>query len=846
LAQGSRLSARARWARGGGPMSVSALADFVTSLDEEDQFEVAKQILVGKVPLQRRIIEDGTFCKLLDELKAYGFDDPEDLPPEKSKLQPQKTKLVAANRGTRDWSAWNPCELYERMKDIEWIETMESSCIFGALIIANAVFLGVEVDHRDEATGAAKVMWDITEYFFTVAFTFELYLRLRLLRGETFKSTWNCFDGFLVVLGLADSFVIPFLPGPSADSEGGSAEDSSGALKMLQVLRMMRLLKLLRIVRLFRMFSDLWVLLRGLLCACRSLGWVMLLLGLVKYVSAIVLCKVVGKEYGKVDAQIDEYWGSVPSAVYSLFVVMTGEEWVTIADESAEYMGGGFRIFFVVYILFTDLALVNLVTGVIVDKVVMCTRENEIDQLLELGEGRDAEQKSINNLFQLAERKSDSGEGEGYVDEESFCHALASFHEAEKALRDLDVYLGVKPRVLFNVLDTNGTGKLDAEEFADGLVRIKGSNHSKHLLFVHSDLHTLNKMVDQVLVGLTTQMHDTLERAESTQNWVRDLWLLMQKAATNRWSSDPFHSSLHQMVGNIHEQVQLLCHQTGVQPREASKVVLSLGECGDFAGEACGEDDLSPIASLRARPPPPKPPGFGCCAPTLAGGGGGDGDNLGFVSERGISKAVERCLSVLDDPALYLQYRTILGVRPEFDSDASRLRLAVRRDDYPEVKRLLDAKGNAQEIDPTWGLTLLDEIRPGSQLQPLLVAGGATHSLFYAASRGDYHLTRELVAQQANVSATNAAGMRVMDFAARSPLIRQALTQAGASATQFLPAAPVSGLDGALSPGGTDASPTGWRPNMASASPARQSPGQTTTSTHDARPNGSHDPSLRL
>merc|ERR1719253_1710074 len=121
------------------------------------------------------------------------------------------------------------------------------------------------------------------EYFFTAAFTFELYLRLRLLRGATFKSTWNCFDGFLVVLGLADSFVIPYLPKPSEDS-GGSAEDSSGALKMLQVLRMMRLLKLLRIVRLFRMFSDLWVLLRGLMCACRSLGWVMVLLGLVKYV----------------------------------------------------------------------------------------------------------------------------------------------------------------------------------------------------------------------------------------------------------------------------------------------------------------------------------------------------------------------------------------------------------------------------------------------------------------------------------------------------------------------------------------------------------------------------------
>lgn len=819
-------------------MSVSALAEFVTSLDEEDQFKVAQTILEGKVQLQRRIIEDGTFCKLLDELRAFGFEDPENLPPEIPKLVPQRTKLMAAERTARDWwSSFNPCDLYERMKDIEWIETMESSIIFGALIIANAIFLGVEVDYREGAVGGAKVMWDITEYTFTLAFTLELYLRIRLHRWATFKNSWNNFDAFLVALGINDSFIV------SNIDLGDGSESSSGTLKMLQVLRMMRLLKLLRIVRLFRMFSDLWVLLRGLLCACRSLGWVMLMLGMVKYVSAIVLTKLIGKEYGPVDDQINEYWGTVPSSVYSLFVVMTGEEWVTIADESAEHMGGPFRLFFVMYILFTDLALVNLVTGVIVDKVVMCTRENEIDQMLELGEGRDVEQKNMVTLFQLAERRDENGEREGYVDEESFCHAITSFSEAEKALRDLDVYLGVKPPVLFNVLDCHGHGKLDAEDFADGLTRIKGSNHSKHLLFVHSDLHTLNKMVDQVLVGLTQQMHDTLERAESTQNWVRDLWHLMQKAATNRWSSDPFHSSLHQMVGNIHEQVQLLCHQTGVQPHEPNKV-LSLGECGDFAEEAVGDapESLTKLQVMRPSKrvePAPAPGSFGCCAPTLAS----QNDALGAISERGgVSKALEGCLAVLDDPALYLQYRTILGVRPEFDSDASRLRLAVRRDDLPEVQRLLDAKASAQEIDPTWGLTLLDELRPGSKLQPLLVSGGATHSLFYAASRGDYHLTRELVAAQANVSATNAAGMRVMDFAQRSPLIRQALTQAGASGTRFLPTAPVTGLDGALSPAATDASGTGWQ----RASPARQSPGQTTTSTHDARPNGSHDPSMRL
>ena len=42
---------------------------------------------------------------------------------------------------------------------------------------------------------------------------------------------------------------------------------------------------------------------------------------------------------------------------------------------------------------------------------------------------------------------------------------------------------------MFSVLDVNGNGTLSLEEFLEGMLRIKGSAKSRHLLNVQNDLH---------------------------------------------------------------------------------------------------------------------------------------------------------------------------------------------------------------------------------------------------------------------------------------------------------------------------------------------------------------------
>merc|ERR1719359_2347953 len=101
-------------------------------------------------------------------------------------------------------------------------------------------------------------------------------------------------------------------------------------------------------------------------------------------------------------------------------------------------------------------------------------------------------------------------------------------------------------------------------------------------------------------------MSNHIEAVEHMENLVRDLWLMMQKQATNRWSSDPFHSSLHQMVGNIHELVAEMATRTlplaAQQSARSRAAAMATPRYDDAKGDPgfwqCGACSPVPAATL--------------------------------------------------------------------------------------------------------------------------------------------------------------------------------------------------------------------------------------------------------
>jgi voltage-gated sodium channel len=220
----------------------------------------------------------------------------------------------------RDW----------RQRLIDWIESPVPRNGIIALIIANAIILGLQTspEIRDMAGGALALANAVIIGVFVV----EIGLRLVAHGARFFRDGWSVFDFVVVAISL-----VP---------------DAYG-LTVLRALRILRVLRMLSTVRHLRIVTE------SLLKAIPGIGWIAVLLLLVFYVFGVMGTELFG-------AAFPEYFGTVGRSMYTLFQVMTLESWsMGIARPvMAEFPFAW--VYFVAFILFSTFTVLNLFIGIIV------------------------------------------------------------------------------------------------------------------------------------------------------------------------------------------------------------------------------------------------------------------------------------------------------------------------------------------------------------------------------------------------------------------------------------------------------------------------------------------------
>ncbi|MFA6399364.1 MAG: ion transporter, partial [archaeon] len=166
---------------------------------------------------------------------------------------------------------------------------------------------------------------------------FGIELILRILAEENplnfFKDPWNTFD-FIIVL-------ICFIPFKD---------------KTVYVLRLVRVL---RTFRLFRAFPNLKPVISGLLNSISSVIFVALLLTIVLYIYAVIGVSL----FGAVDPT---HFGSLWKGLFTLFQILTLENWNTIMlPSNAAYPIGG-PLYFISFIIIGTMIIMNLFLGIII------------------------------------------------------------------------------------------------------------------------------------------------------------------------------------------------------------------------------------------------------------------------------------------------------------------------------------------------------------------------------------------------------------------------------------------------------------------------------------------------
>ena len=138
-------------------------------------------------------------------------------------------------------------------------------------------------------------------------------------------------------------------------------------------LAVLRSLRVLRVLRLINKVESMKKVVRGLLGSLASLGSVMGLLLIVFYVASVVSTNLFGKEF-------PEYFGNLGSSLFTLFQIMTLENW---ADGIARPIMEKFPlawIFFLVYIMLSTFVVINLFVAAIVDAFSSISHEDALEK----------------------------------------------------------------------------------------------------------------------------------------------------------------------------------------------------------------------------------------------------------------------------------------------------------------------------------------------------------------------------------------------------------------------------------------------------------------------------------
>ena len=250
------------------------------------------------------------------------------------------------------------------------------------LIILNAITLGLETYPYDGAWFTQGLPF--LDRIVVSVFVFEITLKLIAYRHRFFTSGWNWFD--LIVI------LISIMP-------------NSGAFSVLRSLR------ILRTFRLFSVMPEMRKVIEALLRAIPGMGAIMAVLGLIFYVFAVIGVKLFG-------GTNPDIFGSLGESAITLFQVMTLEGWATEVQNPVREFHDWAWAFFLVFIILTSFAVLNLFIAIIVDSLQTKHFDEEEERDDKADEDRALLRQEVSqlraeiaSLSEMIQRSSETGPG---------------------------------------------------------------------------------------------------------------------------------------------------------------------------------------------------------------------------------------------------------------------------------------------------------------------------------------------------------------------------------------------------------------------------------------------------
>eukprot|EP00929_Paragymnodinium_shiwhaense_P010809 TRINITY_DN11578_c0_g1_i1.p1 TRINITY_DN11578_c0_g1~~TRINITY_DN11578_c0_g1_i1.p1 ORF type:complete len:724 (+),score=158.66 TRINITY_DN11578_c0_g1_i1:87-2258(+) len=341
------------------------------------------------------------------------------------------------------------------------------------LISLNAMMIGLETNllaslAEGGMSDGAALAFRVSELFFCIAFSLELLLRGYTYRRRFFNMVgwaWNIFDLVVVLLQIIEEFFLLAL-----DEKPGNH-----SAMILRVARMLRAVKIMRVFRMVRFARDLRLLVCCIVSSGKAFLWVCVLLMMMTYVMGVYIVQVIEEsrpvlpddEYEK----LQEWFGSVPRAMLSLFEALTGGvDWDDLCRPLMTSITPAFGYCFTFWMAFSVLAVLNIVTGTFVEAAIERATEvkliDRVHQARRLFHSLDLDRNGAVNFHEVVKQLNSIDKTELH---EYFESIDVDFSEAS---------------CLFEILDIDDSGAIDLEEFISGCLRMQGPAKALDLLLI--------------------------------------------------------------------------------------------------------------------------------------------------------------------------------------------------------------------------------------------------------------------------------------------------------------------------------------------------------------------------
>eukprot|EP00913_Durusdinium_trenchii_P009397 g8832.t1 len=324
---------------------------------------------------------------------------------------------------------------------------------FAIVVIVNAVFVGIDVDSSIPDPTARPPSLEYAQYTFAALFTMELIFRFcaagfyQQMCSEDWM--WTLLDITVVASSLGEIGVRLFYA--------------------MQVLGLM-----FGMLRIHSSQFPCRTLVQSVLHTLKALIWAMMLLLLIVYVFAVLFAQTVNDHKVDFDMSTERlrdasirYFGSLPYTMLTLFMSIAGgvswEEPIFVLIEISTWWTG----LYIFYIAFTYFAVLNVVTAVFCQSAIESASNDHATVVQNMLDNKESHLQKLRELFSKLGDESTGAITFGVFEEKIRAPAVRDYFET----LGLDVW---DPWSFFKLLDTDGGGSVEIEEFFMGCLRFSG------------------------------------------------------------------------------------------------------------------------------------------------------------------------------------------------------------------------------------------------------------------------------------------------------------------------------------------------------------------------------------